>query len=131
MVTKKLKVTNSQGFHMRPATVFVNEMAKFKSNVTIVFNGTDVNGKSLMNLIAACTYETVVSKHKAIFLCGIRQCDRGCARYCSGHIANAVVDDAVKFEDWVVVRSYFCRFAASALVNCNIDDYAARLHVLP
>lgn len=54
MVSKKLKVTNSQGFHMRPATLFVNEMAKFSSDVTIVFNGNDVNAKSLMNLIAAC-----------------------------------------------------------------------------
>ena len=29
MVSKQLKVTNSQGFHMRPATVFVNAMAKY------------------------------------------------------------------------------------------------------
>lgn len=54
MVSKQLKVTNSQGFHMRPATVFVNAMAKYKSDVTINFNGLSVNGKSLMNLIAAC-----------------------------------------------------------------------------
>ena len=54
MVSEKLKVTNSQGFHMRPATLFVNEMAKFSSDVTILFNGNKVNAKSLMNLIAAC-----------------------------------------------------------------------------
>ena len=54
MVNKNLKVTNSQGFHMRPATVFVNAMAKYQSTVTIKFNGLTVNGKSLMNLIAAC-----------------------------------------------------------------------------
>ncbi len=54
MVSKELKVVNSQGFHMRPATVFVNNMSKYKSNVTIKFNGRDVNAKSLMNVIAAC-----------------------------------------------------------------------------
>lgn len=54
MVSEIVKVTNSQGFHMRPATVFVNEMAKFDSQVSIIFNGNKVNGKSLMNLIAAC-----------------------------------------------------------------------------
>ena len=54
MVSKQLKVVNSQGFHMRPATVFVNAMSKYKSDVTIKFNGLDVNAKSLMNLIAAC-----------------------------------------------------------------------------
>jgi len=54
MVNKMVKVTNSQGFHMRPATMFINEMAKYQSNVTIKFNGLTVNGKSLMSLIAAC-----------------------------------------------------------------------------
>ncbi len=54
MVSKELKVVNSQGFHMRPATVFVNTMSKYKSDVTIKFNGMNVNAKSLMNLIAAC-----------------------------------------------------------------------------
>ena len=54
MVSKKVKVVNSQGFHMRPATVFVNAISKYKSDVTIKFNGNDVNAKSLMNLIAAC-----------------------------------------------------------------------------
>ena len=54
MVSESVKVTNSQKFHMRPATMFVNEMAKFDSQVSIIFNGNKVNGKSLMNLIAAC-----------------------------------------------------------------------------
>ena len=54
MVSKELKVVNSQGFHMRPATGFVNNMSKYKSDVTIKFNGRDVNAKSLMNVIAAC-----------------------------------------------------------------------------
>ena len=54
MVSKELKVVNSQGFHMRPATEFVNNMSKYKSDVTIKFNGRDVNAKSLMNVIAAC-----------------------------------------------------------------------------
>jgi phosphocarrier protein len=39
---------------MRPATLFVNAISKYKSDVTIKFNGNDVNAKSLMNLIAAC-----------------------------------------------------------------------------
>ena len=54
MASQKIKVVNSQGFHMRPATIFVNTMAKYKSDVTLKVNGMDVNGKSLMNLIAAC-----------------------------------------------------------------------------
>lgn len=54
MVSEKLTLTNAQGFHMRPAGVFATEMGKFSSDVTIKFNGSEINGKSLMNIIAAC-----------------------------------------------------------------------------
>lgn len=54
MVSKELKVTNSEGFHMRPATNFANAMAKYKSDIQIEFNHLQVNAKSVMNLIAAC-----------------------------------------------------------------------------
>lgn len=54
MVSKQLTLVNAQGFHMRPAAVFANVMAKYQSDVTIKFNGSDINGKSLLNIIAAC-----------------------------------------------------------------------------
>ena len=54
MVSKKLTVTNSQGFHMRPAMTFANAMAKYPCDVSIKSNGTVTNGKSIMNLMAAC-----------------------------------------------------------------------------
>jgi phosphocarrier protein len=54
MVSKAFKVTNSLGLHMRPASFFVSEMAKFSSDVRIKFNDLDVDGKSLMSVIAAC-----------------------------------------------------------------------------
>lgn len=54
MVSAKTKVINPQGLHMRPAQLFVSEMAKYNSDVTIVFNGKSVNAKSIMHLMAAC-----------------------------------------------------------------------------
>ncbi len=54
MVSKKLTLTNAQGFHMRPAMTFTNEMVKYPCSVTIISNGTETDGKSLMNIIAAC-----------------------------------------------------------------------------
>ncbi len=54
MVSKKTTVVNAEGFHMRPAGVFANEMSKFSSDVNLIVNGNTVNGKSLMNIIAAC-----------------------------------------------------------------------------
>ncbi len=54
MVSQQLTLTNPQGFHMRPASVFASAMGKYKSSVTIKFNGSDYNAKSLLNIIAAC-----------------------------------------------------------------------------
>ena len=54
MVSQKVTLTNGQGFHMRPAGVFANAMSKYSCDVTIKFNGNDINGQSLMNIIAAC-----------------------------------------------------------------------------
>ena len=54
MVSAKVTVINPQGMHMRPAQVFVAEMAKYNSDVIIVFGGKTVNAKSIMHLMAAC-----------------------------------------------------------------------------
>lgn len=54
MVSKKVTLINAQGFHMRPASTFAQTMAKYASDVTLKFNGNDYNGKSLINIIAAC-----------------------------------------------------------------------------
>ena len=78
MTSKTLTITNAQGFHMRPAGAFAAAMAKFNSNVTIKFNGSDVNGKSLMNIIAA----------------GIK-CGSTIEIVCEGDDENAALDSAV------------------------------------
>ena len=54
MVSQKVKVTNEQGMHMRPATVFSAAVTPFDSDVKINFNGNSYDGKSVMMLMAAC-----------------------------------------------------------------------------
>lgn len=54
MVSQKVKVINPQGMHMRPAQLFVAEMGRFDSTVTIIFGEKTINGKSIMNLMASC-----------------------------------------------------------------------------
>lgn len=54
MVSKDFKITNKMGLHMRPAQVFVQAMGKYSSSLTIKFNGKDINGKSIMMIMAAC-----------------------------------------------------------------------------
>ncbi|MDO4395264.1 MAG: HPr family phosphocarrier protein [Clostridia bacterium] len=53
MVSKNVKIVNSEGFHMRPVSAFVKEMSQFTSDVKIEAGDKVVNGKSVMNLMAA------------------------------------------------------------------------------
>ena len=54
MVSRDFTITNKMGMHMRPAQVFVTAMGMYASEITIKFNGRDVNGKSIMMLMSAC-----------------------------------------------------------------------------
>lgn len=54
MVSKNFTIRNKMGFHMRPANVFVTAMSKYSSDIDIVTNGKKINGKSIMNIMAAC-----------------------------------------------------------------------------
>ena len=54
MVSKEAVVIDKMGLHMRPANNFISAMTKYKSDITIEFNGNKINGKSIMNIMAAC-----------------------------------------------------------------------------
>lgn len=54
MVSKDTRVVDKMGLHMRPANNFITAMTKYKSDITIVFNDNKINGKSIMNIMAAC-----------------------------------------------------------------------------
>lgn len=79
MVSKETKITNEMGFHMRPANVFVSAMTKYQSEITIIFNGNKINGKSIMNIMAAC-----MKKGSVITV------------ECSGPDEDAMLDEAIK-----------------------------------
>jgi len=54
MVSKKAKIVNEQGMHMRPATDMAKLAGGFESSVKLVYNGTPYDAKSVMFLMAAC-----------------------------------------------------------------------------
>ena len=54
MVSETVTLTNAQGMHMRPAQLFVNTVAPYHCDVNIFYNGSEINGRSIMNLMAAC-----------------------------------------------------------------------------
>lgn len=51
MIERTFVIKNRLGMHARPAALFVQEAAKFKSQVLVVKDGLEVNGKSVMGLM--------------------------------------------------------------------------------
>lgn len=54
MITKTFIIKNEQGLHMRPASIMTKAMNAYKCDVTIVKNGLEINGKSIMLVMSAC-----------------------------------------------------------------------------
>ena len=78
MVSKTVKIKNEMGFHMRPANMFVTAMTKYSSDIEIVTDTKRINGKSIMNIMAACI-----------------KCGSEITVECSGSDEQAMLDEAV------------------------------------
>lgn len=46
-----ITIQHTEGVHTRPASIFVREAARFKSEVALACEGLKVNGKSIMGLL--------------------------------------------------------------------------------
>ncbi|MDE2491877.1 MAG: HPr family phosphocarrier protein [Elusimicrobia bacterium] len=51
MMERTLTIGNKLGLHARPAALFVQEAAKFQCRISVVKDGLEVNGKSVMGLL--------------------------------------------------------------------------------
>jgi phosphocarrier protein len=51
MVERTVKIVNKQGLHARPAAEIVKTAAKFHSDIILVKDGMEVNGKSIMGVM--------------------------------------------------------------------------------
>jgi phosphocarrier protein len=51
LIEKIFVVKNRLGLHARPAAMFVQEAARYKSSIVVVKEGLEVNGKSVMGLM--------------------------------------------------------------------------------
>jgi phosphotransferase system HPr (HPr) family protein len=49
---KEITIVNRFGLHMRPAAIFARNARRFCSDVRVVKNGDDVDGKSVMSLLS-------------------------------------------------------------------------------
>jgi phosphocarrier protein HPr len=51
MAEKNVTIANKNGLHARPAAEIVKTAAKFKSDITILRDDLEVNGKSIMGVM--------------------------------------------------------------------------------
>ena len=96
---------------MRERHVLIGELAKIRIDA-----GRD-DGAALDRL-----FEPVFGDFQTVAERRVRERDRARARNRARHIADAVVNDALFDEDGVVVRRNVGRFAASALVDRDVDE---------
>ena len=67
-VQRSVQIVNEAGIHARPAAEIVKTAARFKSDITIVKDGLDVNAKSIMGvmmLAAECGSTVLLSAEGA------------------------------------------------------------------
>ncbi len=57
MIEETLTVRNQKGIHTRPAAVLVKTAAKFSSNFTIIKDGMEINGKSIIGVMSLAAEE--------------------------------------------------------------------------
>lgn len=51
MIQEHIKITNKQGLHARPAAHLVKIAGQFESEIKILKDGLEVNGKSIMGVM--------------------------------------------------------------------------------
>jgi phosphocarrier protein HPr len=51
MIQEDLIITNKHGLHARPAAQFVKIAGRFSSDIKVVKDGLEVNGKSIMGIM--------------------------------------------------------------------------------
>jgi phosphocarrier protein HPr len=52
MTEKQFVITDEAGIHARPASALVGSLSKFKSDITMEFNGKKVNLKSILGVMS-------------------------------------------------------------------------------
>jgi phosphocarrier protein len=61
-----LTINNKVGLHARPASLFVKEAAKFKSNINVAYGERNVNAKSILNVLTLGINQGAVIKVEAV-----------------------------------------------------------------
>jgi phosphocarrier protein len=52
MIERTVKIVNDPGLHLRSASSFVKAAARFRSDIWVMKDGIEVNGKSILGIIS-------------------------------------------------------------------------------
>lgn len=52
MKNLEVELKNETGLHARPASLFIREASKYTSDIVVVKDGTEYNGKSIMGILS-------------------------------------------------------------------------------
>lgn len=52
MYKKEVVIGNEAGMHARPASIFVKEAARFKSDIKVIKDDKEANGKSIISILS-------------------------------------------------------------------------------
>jgi phosphocarrier protein HPr len=50
VVRRQVEITNSYGLHLGPAGKFVKLAGQFQADIRVLYNGKEINGKSILDL---------------------------------------------------------------------------------
>ncbi|NQT95378.1 MAG: HPr family phosphocarrier protein [Candidatus Omnitrophica bacterium] len=64
-VKKEIVIKNKQGLHARPAATFVQIANKFDSDISVIKDGEEVNGKSIMGILMLAAEQGTIVYLKA------------------------------------------------------------------
>ncbi len=82
MVSKKVKVSNPTGLHLRPAGNLCKESMRFKSKITFSKDGNIANAKSVLSVLGACV-----------------KCGDEIEFFCEGEDENEALEYIIKFVE--------------------------------
>jgi phosphocarrier protein len=54
MVSKKVRIVNPAGLHLKPAALFCSQAQQYISTITFTFGNTTANAKSVLSILGAC-----------------------------------------------------------------------------
>ncbi|MBS4534064.1 HPr family phosphocarrier protein [Clostridium sp. D2Q-14] len=52
MKNLEIELQNETGLHARPASLFIREASKYTSDIVVIKDGTEYNGKSIMGILS-------------------------------------------------------------------------------